>query len=287
MSCRATVIVPTSIDRGPLLQYSVGSVLRQTLSDLEVFIVCDGAKAGTRAAAQALAQQDARVRVFDFPKGTRRGETYRHEILTNHADGEIVCYLCDRDLMLPHHVEQMHQALTRHDFANCAYLDIKEDGRVVPELKLDSGHPVQRARLVRHGRMGVMLSTMAHRLDFYRQLPFGWRTTPVDWFTDHYMQHQMLSQPKCRGIGVAKPSIVYFKRGHHPGWPTQQRADELKVWSDLIDDPPALAEKLYAALGEVLTDRLALHERLGHGLLIDGHPPAVALRRWIRRRLRR
>ncbi|UHD14920.1 glycosyltransferase family A protein [Thiocapsa bogorovii] len=287
MSCRATVIVPTSIDRGPLLRYSVGSVLRQTVTDLEVFIVCDGAEDDTRAASEALAHQDSRVRVFDFPKGTRRGETNRHKILTNHADGEIVCYLCDRDLMLPHHVDQMHRALTRHDFANCGYLDVKEDGRVVPEFKLDSGNSAQRARLVRNGRMGVMLSTMAHRLDFYRKLPFGWRTTPDDWFTDHYMQHQMLSQPGCRGVGLATPSIVYFKRGHHPGWPTQQRAEELKVWSALINDPPALAEKLYGALGEVLTDRLTLQERLKRALLVGGHPPAIAFRRWLRRRLRR
>lgn len=287
MTCHATVVIPTSIDRGPLLRYSVASVLRQTLPDIEVFIIGDGAHPVTAEIAVELEKRDSRVRFFEYPKGTRRGETHRHEVLTTHASGQIVCYLCDRDLMLPHHVARMHLALSEHDFANSAYLDIRQDGRVLPQFPFDSGDPVQRARLACRGHMGMMLSTMAHRLDFYRTLPYGWRTTPEGWFTDHYMQHQMLSERTCRSIGVATASIAYFKRGHHPGLPTQDREKELAQWEGILNDSSALAEILLSGLEVVLADRLAQRERLRYRLLVAGHPPGTAATLLLRRLLRR
>ena len=38
----ATVVLPTTGDRGPLLPYSVGSILSQTVRNIEVFIMGDG-----------------------------------------------------------------------------------------------------------------------------------------------------------------------------------------------------------------------------------------------------
>ena len=96
----ATVLIPTSIDRGPTLALAVDSVLRQTVRDLEVFIIGDGVHEVTREAARSLEKADSRVRFFDHPKHARRGEPYRHEALQE-ARGRVVCYLCDRDSICP------------------------------------------------------------------------------------------------------------------------------------------------------------------------------------------
>jgi glycosyltransferase involved in cell wall biosynthesis len=77
MGLSATVVVPTTGDRGPLLPYSVGSVLRQSVALLEVFVVGDGVDAATRRQVQQLMARDPRVRFFDHPKGPRRGEQAR------------------------------------------------------------------------------------------------------------------------------------------------------------------------------------------------------------------
>src|SRR5882724_7051582 len=120
-SLTATIIIPTSIDRGPTLTLAVESVLRQTVRDLEVFIIGDGVHAVTREAARALEQADARVRFFDHPKHARRGEPYRDEALQT-ARGRVVCYLCDRDLYLPDHVETMDGLLKEADFAHAPWV---------------------------------------------------------------------------------------------------------------------------------------------------------------------
>ena len=116
MGIKATVLVPTSIDRGPLLPLSIGSIQRQTLREIEIFIIGDGVEEITRQHISDLIAQDPRIRFFDHPKHRRRGEPYRHAALQE-ARGEIVCYMCDRDLMLPDHVETMHRLLQGADFA--------------------------------------------------------------------------------------------------------------------------------------------------------------------------
>ena len=66
-----------------------------------------------------------------------------------------------------------------------------------------------------------------YRLDFYQQLPYGWRTTPEGTFTDRYMWQQMLRHPACRWYSSTTPTFLYFKRGHFPGSPLEKRLPEL------------------------------------------------------------
>ena len=82
----ATELVTTWATRGYIagslldadqLVDAVDSVLRQTVRDLEVFIIGDGVHDVTREAARALEKTDPRVRFFDHPKHARRGEPCR------------------------------------------------------------------------------------------------------------------------------------------------------------------------------------------------------------------
>ena len=82
---------------------------------MEVLVVGDGVEDSTREVV-ASHSGDARVRFFDFPKGPRNGEAYRHEVLAE-ARGRIVTYLCDDDLLLRDHVATMLGLLAVADFA--------------------------------------------------------------------------------------------------------------------------------------------------------------------------
>src|SRR6185503_19408377 len=123
----ATVLVATH-DHGPMLLRSVGTALDQSVRDVEVFIVGDGATAETRAAAAQLAD-DPRVRFFDFPKGPHNGGEHRHRALA-HATAEIVCYLDDDDLWHRDHVAVLVELLAAADFAHTLPLVVTAEGRL-------------------------------------------------------------------------------------------------------------------------------------------------------------
>ena len=226
----ATIIIPTTGDRGPLLRYSVGSVLAQTEPAVEVFVIGDGVDAATRAVVRDIIARDARVRFFDHPKHPRRGEEYRHAALAE-ARGGIVCYLTDRDYMLPNHVATMARLLAEADFAHTARAAINQDGSVTVTHVLDVVSPPDRELMRANPRaIDIPLSFAAHTLSMYRRLPYGWRTTPRFIFTDLYMWHQFLDHPECRTVASAVPTILYFSRGTHPGLSTPRRLAELEAW---------------------------------------------------------
>jgi glycosyltransferase involved in cell wall biosynthesis len=262
MSLAATIVVPTTGDRGPLLPLSVGSVLAQNERALEVFVIGDGVSDATRAVIRELAAGDSRLRFFDHPKHPRRGEEYRHAALAE-ARGEIVCYLTDRDLMLPHHVATLARLLAGADLAHTLRVGVGER-----DLEFTSRFDVTdrdvRQRMLRSELpIDLPLSCTAHRLDFYRRLPFGWRTTPRHWFTDQYMWHQFLAEAGCRVASSAIATVLYFKRGNHPGWPVDRRLAELERWRERMV-APGFAERFQdEAVAALLRDqgRLALAAR--------------------------
>lgn len=253
----ATVLVPTTGDRGPLLAHSVGSVLAQTVTDLEVFLVGDGITDDTRVAATALVARDPRVHLFEFPKHERRGEPHRHALLHDRARGRIVAYLCDRDLWLPDHLSELDRLLADADFAHTLRFRIDQNGRTDLYHTHDLRVAADRA-VTRPGRGFVPLSFAGHTADAYRRLPFGWRTTPVGVTTDRYMWEQFLDQPWVRVATSARPTVLSFVRGAHPGWPTARRLAELERWSARLADRSGVDE----IRGRVLDDLWAEWARL-------------------------
>src|SRR5437667_9785955 len=103
----ASVLIPTTGDRGDLLRYSIASVLRQTENRLEVLVVGDGMSSNSRGAIEEMAHSDHRIRLFDFPKHENRGEPNRHHILLHEARWRNIFYLCDSNLLLPDHVYRL------------------------------------------------------------------------------------------------------------------------------------------------------------------------------------
>lgn len=258
----ATILIPT-FNHGPTLRHSVGSVLEQTVSDIEVLIVGDGVPDVTREIVADLMSQDERVRFFDNPKGPRTGEIHRHQALAE-AHGEIVCYLSDDDLWLPDHVETMRELLHEADYANALMLHLDAAGSlgVAP---LDLSYPGER-ELVVMGRKGTSLSSMAHTLEMYRRLPYGWRTTPDGIYTDRYMQQQFLAERSCRALSSMRPTMLTFKSPDRAGWTLDQRVTELEEWRRKFRNPAEREKFVYEVLEVLVREEVAMRHRFEDSL---------------------
>ena len=150
------------------------------------------------------------------------------------ARGRCVAYLTDRDLWLHDHLETLDGLLQRHDFAHTERIDMATDGRPRPSIRCHLDIPMQRRLIETFGSMPVGLSTVGHTLQAYARLPWGWRTTPQNRKTDHYMWHQFLHEGAVTAHSGRKATVAYFNRGDHPGWPSAQRAAELERWRQAL-----------------------------------------------------
>ncbi len=258
MTVSATVLVPTH-DHGPTLRYSIAGALAQTVTDLEVLVVGDGAPDVTRELVAELASTDSRVRYFDNPKGARHGEEHRHEALSQ-ARGEIVCYLSDDDLWLPDHVEHMQALLAESDFAHSLPLWIGTDGRI-HHWNVDLGLPFFRELLL-SGENRVPHCSAGHTLELYRRLPAGWRPGPEGLPSDLHMWQQILSVPGCRAVSGTRPTVLHFPSQDRSGWTGEQRLHELEAWTSRIADPAWRDAFPQQVLDAVALDDARLDEEL-------------------------
>ena len=237
---KATVLIPTHGDRAPLLPYSVGSVRGQSVREIEIFIIGDGVNDKTREVIGRLQREDPRIRFFDHPKDSRRGEGHRHEALKS-ARGRIIAYLCDRDLMLPDHIKVLDRLLRESNFAHTLTTQTLPDGRVMVYDKLNFSRPEDAALYLQpETTCGVGLSFVGHTREFYNRLPTGWATTPAGMPTDAFMWKKFLAHPDCRVAASEVPTILYFARNYSPYEKARDVAQwhrELRDWSERLGDP--------------------------------------------------
>lgn len=259
-----TIILPTSIDRGLLLPYSIGSVQKQTIQDFELLVIGDGVNDFTREVILDFQAKDSRIQFFDFPKHPRRGEENRHQVMQG-AKGTYVAYITDRDYWLPHHLETMEIYLQLYDFASTLNYDVKEDFMIYGRKNLDAWDAPS-----------WLLSCVGHTLEMYHKLPFGWRTTPKHLYTDRYMWEQFITHPSCKSYCGLEPTVLWFKRGDHPGLSSQERKDLLIKWIKIMEDKSLFQLKKENALHEMMWDFNFLHRN--HLFLIKGRTPKNALK---------
>jgi hypothetical protein len=245
---RFTILLPT-FDHGPTIGYPVRCALRQTHADFELFIIGDGVSGEGRDLIHQLVRQDERVKFLDLPKHESRGETYRHQVLSEQATGDLVCYLCDRDLWFDDHLEQLALLLDRADWAHTLSMHVLDEADQMKFWPTDLGMPVFRQMILK-GRNRAPLSSVGHTMALYRRLPHGWRTTPQGQPTDTYMWQQMLGEPGVAASGFRVTALT-FPSPRRRGWTAQRRVDELERWNRrLRDDPQALrlhiTEQAYA-----------------------------------------
>lgn len=234
MDPAATVIIPTH-DHGETLRYSVPTALRQTVGNIEVFIVGDGVPGITREIAGELAAGDSRIRFFDFPKGPGRGELHRHRVLEE-ARGAIVCYLFDDDLWLPDHIAVMQELLRAADFAFTMPVVVQPGGALHTWFVDLSRKSHRRLFTDTRSATHAVPTSAAHTMALYRRLPFGWRTAPRGHAPDKYMWAQCLSAPGCVAVSTSRPTSIIFPDPPRRNWPLKQRLEELAEWSAALGE---------------------------------------------------
>ena len=283
MPATATVILPTTAERWELVQCSLACILEQDLRDLEVFIVGDGVGEISRERYREWQASDRRIRFFDYPKHVRRGEPYRHELLISEASGRIVLYCCDRDLWFRHHVTTMVDALEGWDFANTLAMCVERNGIIGRRLPLDLRHNHRRWAFAnaKAPRGGMPLSTVGHTLDAYRRLREGWSETPRSDATDTYMWQKFLRDASVRATTIARPTLLYFSRDAHPGWPVPRRREELLRWLPRTKTQDGYLECLEAYCASLHADHVKLFDE--NEVLTSRHRPIrAAMAVWLR-----
>lgn len=125
-----SILVPT-YNRRRYLPESLGSALRQTYRDIEVFVINDG---GEEVADVVQSFNDPRVVFID--RKENRGKPFSLNEALARAQGEYVAYLDDDDKYYPHHVETLVTALENESDCHAAYSDlyavhcrVESDGR--------------------------------------------------------------------------------------------------------------------------------------------------------------
>lgn len=259
---RATVLIP-SHEHGNLLGLAAASALEQSVEDLEVFIVLDGANPETAAVARSLANEDARVRVFVNPKGERHGEAHRHRALAE-AQGRIVCYLSDDDLWFPDHVEYLEGLLAGADFAHSVPAVVGVDGNLSTPYIGDLTDRAHR-EFIMGGRNFIPLSNGAHTLAAYRSLPEGWTPAPPDLYTDLHMWQKFVAAPELRLTSGGRPTVLHFPSPARRDMSLEERLSELTSWSSQIGDSEERA-LIRLALVEALASEAATHHARNLGL---------------------
>jgi glycosyltransferase involved in cell wall biosynthesis len=188
-----TVLLP--VHRPPqLLEFAVRSVLAQSVQDFELYIVCDGAPEETVRYAQQLADGDARIKAFSFPKGERHGEAHRHTALEG-ARSRFVAHLGDDDVWFPDHLSELAALLESCDFGHLLQAEIRPDGGVHLHVA-DLADPTTRSNMLNEKWNFFGPSSAGYSLEAYRSLPVGWSPAPETVWTDLYMWRKFLVQER-------------------------------------------------------------------------------------------
>ena len=101
-------IISTVYNTGPYLRPAVESILAQTFTDFELLLVDDGSHDGSAAVCDALAQEDARIRVFHQPNG---GPAHARNTGLDNARGDYIGFVDSDDLIAPDMYEKLYAAV--------------------------------------------------------------------------------------------------------------------------------------------------------------------------------
>jgi glycosyltransferase involved in cell wall biosynthesis len=256
-----TILLP--VHRPPaLLPYAIASVQAQERQDFELFVICEGAPPETAAVARRHAAADARIRVFEHPKGERHGELYRHQALQE-ARGDYVCHISDDDLWLPNYLSEMGALLREVDFGNLAHVQIAADGAVsmLPGTLADAE---ARRTMIVDGFNFFGLSFGGYRLSTYRTLPVGWSPAPPDLPTDLFMWRKFLTRDGLKFGTRTVVAAVKFAEVRRRDWPLERRRAEIAAWAEQLADRERRDATTQMAIGHLSAVAFRLDHQVRH-----------------------
>ena len=104
-------IISTVYNTGPYLRPAVESILAQTFTDFELLLVDDASHDGSAAVCDALAQEDARIRVFHQPNG---GPAHARNTGLDNARGDYIGFVDSDDLIAPDAAYDVRPSLEKY-----------------------------------------------------------------------------------------------------------------------------------------------------------------------------
>jgi glycosyltransferase involved in cell wall biosynthesis len=112
-----SVLIPT-FNRPRYLSEALASALRQTYTNLEIFVIRDG---GEQVSDIVSSFNDPRIVFID--RAENRGLAFTLNEALVRAQGKYICYLGDDDLYYPNHIETLVSALENQTDCQVAYSD--------------------------------------------------------------------------------------------------------------------------------------------------------------------
>lgn len=206
------VIVPTH-SNSETLEFALRSIAGQTYENFEVAIIGDGASPSCVSTAQAMVTVDHRFSLYINPKSERRGEQYRHEVISL-SSANYICYLADDDLFLPEHLEVMRTELQGLDFVATfpAFINRRDEVWCMPtDLSLESNRQWHLSKPIKNS---ISLSGVMHTMSAYKKLDEGWATTPSSFpWTDLFMWQKFIKREDLKLKTGRKSTVLKFLGG--------------------------------------------------------------------------
>lgn len=275
---RFTILLP--VVRPPtMLPYAIETVLAQTLTAFELFIICDGAPEQTVVCAQSFAARDPRVRVFAFAKGEAAGQAHRHAALEQ-AKGRYIAHIADDDLWFPNHLVEMGKLLDKVDFGNVLNVYANVDGsfRILPS---DLTRRKLRDRILNETFNVLGDTVTGYRLDAYRRLPEGWAPPKEPPFNpDVRMWRKFFSRDDITfGTRTAVTALIFeSEKRHHMS--IEARAQEIRDWFNRISIPAEREEIIAEIWRSFVVDFMDVDDycgaRLAEVCILQGQVRALA-----------
>jgi hypothetical protein len=235
---RASVVIPCHNKPGTL-PLTIDTVLRQTVTELEVLLLGDGVTDDVRAVIEKLVAGDPRVRFLDFPKGPHHGEKYRHDAVLA-AESDSIFYLCDDDLLLPEHVADLLALLERANFVQSLNGFARPDG-TFGTFAADLGTGTSLRMMVREDVRynAVSITGTAHSRDFYLAAGAHWDTTPAGEWPDHAQWRRMMRHPAFRGATSRRMTAIQLPTSANgrDAWTEEERLAEVARWHEVVVSP--------------------------------------------------
>lgn len=202
---KISVIVPVyRVEK--YLPRCVESILAQTFSDFELWLVDDGSPDRCGALCDAYAVQDSRIRVIHQENG---GLSAARNAALERAAGEWIAFVDSDDRIAPEHLQSMYDALLAcgGEMAVCNFLSEDAQGNLTPAYTAAEHLRVLRGDEVFETLRQPSACNKLYRSDIFRSLRF-----PVGrLYEDLFVSHQVLAQVKTVVL-TGQATYYYLKR---------------------------------------------------------------------------
>ena len=237
----ATVIIPT-LDRAATLPESLASAQAQTVANIEILVVLDGATPDCREIAFSAAGQDARIRVLDLPKAPGNGERNVHHAISG-ARSDRIFYNDDDDVLLPCHVGTLGPLLDRADIAESRVASADRQNELHLAPCPTSGEHL-RNLLATYRHKTIFDTHIAHTRSGYQKftawVPDNGETTRPVWdFIAGFAKN-----PNCVWASCSKVTAVSLHGANRRDMDAARRRTEIEWWGQICRREAAISELL-------------------------------------------